>query len=648
MKLRFSLLALVISACSQSDEVAAPDVQEEVTQEVFEVVAETAQDLVPEATAFVEKPEHVVFDWNADPVAIPFPSDHHRDPVDGHLILDEGAYSSAMVPLMYNDPAMQKALAEYQGFAPYAPIMFLSSVPLDPSSMPKDIAGSVLPDASIRLYRLPDYTQVPFVIRYREWEADTGNHYLVSLLPSRPLKQGETYLMVVTEALKSKNGVPLGRAKGFAAIMGEVELSVTDPVKAQLAAAQKARLAPMVEALEDAEHVIGAIDFTVGNEGLETVKIFEMFRKGTNLVIPFNLDADGNGSPDITDGPAFEDCPMPIDQMAYGVHGKFEPLNLTGEDGHFHKDGDEFKSFPQPPVDFWLMVPVGNGPFPVAILGHGINANHHQLCGLSRELVQVGVAVLRFDWPRHGNRGTGALDFLSIGDPPRIRDNFRQAAIDLASACLMIEGLAQTLDKLPMGAPDGKGDLDAQRIGYIGHSLGAIIGMLYYAFSDRIGVMVANEGGLGIYHLAESYLFDMLPPIYEAVGLTNLAEHMLWPGDGISFARHVLEEPLHGEKRRLLVQELIGDQTVSNVSTEALARGVGLTLAEPYHVAVDGLSTAPASELHNALYQFASEDAIHSDFTATPLKPLAKKMHDQAVHYLKSFFEKGEAEIIVP
>jgi hypothetical protein len=162
--------------------------------------------------------------------------------------------------------------------------------------------------------------------------------------------------------------------------------------------------------------------------------------------------------------------------------------------------------------------------------------------------------------------------------------------------------------------------------------------------------MVSNEGGLGIYHLAESYLFDMLPAVYNAIGLTNLAEHILWTGDGISFARQVFDEPLSDahKGKRLLAQELIGDKTVSNVSTEVLARGVGLTLAEPFHVAVDGMATAPAATLHSGLYQFQAPEAIHSDFTHSPLTPLAEKMHQQAVHYLQSYFTTGEAEILVP
>jgi dienelactone hydrolase len=620
-------------------------------EEVVDAPVE-ATDLPPDAPAWPEKAEHVVFDWNADPVALPFPSDHHRDPSDGHLVLDDGDHASALLPLVYTDTAMQKAMAVFKGWAPYAPVMFLSSVPLEPASMPADIAGSIADGASIRILRVDGGVPeaAAFVVRYREFEEDGDNHYLVTLLPARPLIQGGRYLLVVTDGLKSKEGVALGRARGFAACMGETDLEVAAPERAVMAAAQQARLAPLVKALPEAAHVIAAIDFTIGSEGAETKAIFDRLGKGADMAIPYTTDADGNGSPDMFDGPSFADCTMDAGALGYGVHGTFQPWNLTGEDGHFHATADGWETFAQAPVEYWLMVPPGAGPHPVVILGHGISSDHHQLCAISRELVAAGMATWRFDFPRHGPRGSGGMDFLSIGDPLRIRDNFRQAAIDIASAVVVIEGLAKDLDHLPAGAPDGNGDLDAGRIGYLGHSLGGIIGMLHFAFSDRVKVMVSNEGGLGIYHLAESYLFDMLPAVYNAIGLTNLAEHILWTGDGISFARQVFDEPLSAahQGKRLLAQELIGDKTVSNVSTEVLARGVGLTLAEPFHVAVDGMATAPAATLHSALFQFQAPEAIHSDFTHSPLTPLAAKMHQQAVRYLQSYFATGETELTVP
>ena len=635
----------------------APDAVGDPTPELIaEIPAELPPaDLGPDLPPYAEPAARVLYDFTADPVDLPYPTNYYVDPTDRHLRMGEGAYSSALLPLMYTQPAMQQQMAEVHGFSPYAPMAFLASVAIDPASLPADMAASLADGASMRVYRVEagkPATRVGILTRYRFWETDNGNHYLVSAIPAIAFDPGTTYLLVVTDALKDATGAALGMAEGFAQVMGKAAVDGADADRAARTLAEHDRIAPLVAALPDADHVIAAVDFTIGHEGDDTQDIFNHFLKGSDLQIPWTVANDVDGKPKVTPGPDFSDCAMPADQMAYGIAGTFQPWNLTDlkGNGHFQKKaGGGWQEYPQDPIDFWLMVPAGAGPFPVVIAGHGIESEPSQLCDLGRQLVQAGVAVVRFPFPRHGKRGGGGFDFLSVGDPLRVRDNFRQSSMDIASVSLMLESLAKSLDRLPLGAPDGQPDLDVDRMGFVGFSLGAIIGYLTFPLSDRIKVMAGVEGGVGIYHLAETYIADKVGGFYEGVGLTNMAEHLLWASDGVTFARNVLQSPLSSAMvgKRLLALELIGDTTVSNISTEVLARNVGLTQVEPVKVAIDGATHAPAAGLTSGLFQYQDDAVVHGDFPGSD-KATSVAMRAQVVHYLQKFFQTGEAEILLP
>lgn len=209
----------------------------------------------------------------------------------------------------------------------------------------------------------------------------------------------------------------------------------------------------------------------------------------------------------------------------------------------------------------------------------------------------------------------------------------------------MVEAMAKVLDAGPLGAPDGKPDLNGTRTGYLGHSLGGIIGMLYLPFSDRVKVAVIVEASVGLFHLVDVFLFKSIN-LFGPMGYVHAAPHLLWAGDGMSFVRAVRKAPFFWANGpcELLVQELIGDETVPNVATEAMARNVGVPLIEPALHPVEGLDVVPASSVTSGLTQWQAEGAKHSDFTGNG--PLTKEMHDQAIEYLRSALYEGKPRIV--
>ncbi|MBP7126184.1 hypothetical protein KBD49_07455 [Myxococcota bacterium] len=635
---------------------AEPDVQEPP-----DVPPETVEDAPPIEDAGPDLPPprqepraRILYDHRSTPIEGFFPWDLHLDP-DGAIRVDEADRSNANLPLMAEGPYPPR-LAVVHGFATYAPIAFQASVPLDPSSLPGSLEDSVAPDASVRLYALDDAgrpaTRVPFLSAWLPYPDDEA--WVVRLLPARPLP-GKRYLVAVTGALKAADGTPLEPANGFLHVLGTEPIPAdTPPSRRTLIEEERARILPALQALPDRESVVAAATFTTAHafrDGEELRELFARFLRDTDRPpVTWDVDLDDDGQPDLIRDGRLDDCPMPADRMPLALKGIFHPWNLTGEDGIWHRRPDgTFEEFPPDRVDFRLMVPAGSGPFPVVMVQHGIASSQRAMCIIARELVEQGIAVLRFDWPRHGSRGKGTeplswgYAFLPVDDPLKIRENFRQAALDVASATLLLDGLAGDPALFP---PEGPG-LDVREVGYVGHSLGSIIGLLALPFVPRISAFVCNVGGIGLFHLVDLYVQRAFGDVFLAHGYLNSAEHGIWAGDAIAYADALWDGYFRpeGNRVRMLVQEVIDDDTVSNASTETLARAMDLTLVGPEYRPIPGILPSAGEPPESGICQF--EPAVHGDFLNTNGAD-GHRMRDQAIHWMATFFHQGRAEIRIP
>lgn len=651
------VLAITLMSCGGSDDPVS-DVQDATDVAQPDDQAGPGDPGTAELPPFQENPAHVLFDLFADPVQAPFPYNYYVDPDVGGVRIREGAFTNMLLPVIHTFSEFVKQFSEIDGFATYAPIAFLSSVPLDPTSLPQDEESTLEPDSPMRLLEL-DEDGVPvgpvrFRVEYRQMDSQDGVRYVVSSVPMERLKPGTTYLFVVNDGVRSDTGDALGVSRGFAEILGTAAIRAGDPERVALVEGERERFAPLVLQLAGLEHVVAAVDFTTGRVNQETYEIMALFDEGGAFGDRvWDMDGDNDGADDLAWGDQYKECKLSSDHLAYGIYGSFENVNFTGSDNFFHREGDGWKTFEPEDLEFWLMVPVGDGPFPVVVMTHGIASSQSQLCKVSREMVEAGIATLRFVLPRHGRRGGGQMDFLDLTNPFKTRDNFRQGSADIASVTLLIETLSKELDLLPKDAPDGQGDLDATRIGLLGHSLGAIIGAHYLAFSDRIHAAVLNVGGVGLTHMVESYV---LPEgssggFYEVMGLVLGAPHLIWSADGVTFAQHIIKEPLsasHGPKH-VLAHEHMDDGTVPNVTTELLARFADIPIVEPPDQpvikSVVGVSEVPHDQTTSGVWQV--DGVGHGDFPGSEGDPQIALTRRQAVHYLKSFFDTGTPEIIV-
>jgi hypothetical protein len=141
---------------------------------------------------------------------------------------------------------------------------------------------------------------------------------------------------------------------------------------------------------------------------------------------------------------------------------------------------------------------------------------------------------------------------------------------------------------------DGRAITDGSELYYFGISNGGVQGGAFMALSPDVERGVLNvpgcEWSLMIYRSTQ---FLPLYPLLNAIFPDPLDRQLLvaasqteWDHtDPASFAPHIVKDPLPGAgKKRVILQESIGDAQVPNMATRILARSIGLSglgLVEP-------------------------------------------------------------------
>ncbi|MDO6603132.1 alpha/beta hydrolase [Arenibacter palladensis] len=168
-----------------------------------------------------------------------------------------------------------------------------------------------------------------------------------------------------------------------------------------------------------------------------------------------------------------------------------------------------------------LSIPkIATSPLPVVILMHGLGDNKNvDYVSYGNELfLKNGYAVLRIDFSGHGERKEDVYDFNLTGKYKHwSRDIISQTVFDLRRAVDFIET---------------REELDAQRIGYYGISLGGITGTIFCGIDNRIKVpIVALAGG-------------QLNLLYEKEALTKEAKDFVSIIEPLNFVKQIAPRPL--------------------------------------------------------------------------------------------------------
>lgn len=270
--------------------------------------------------------------------------------------------------------------------------------------------------------------------------------------------------------------------------------------------------------------------------------------------------------------------------------------------------------------------------WPIVIFQHGITRNRSDAFAIAGTLASQGFAVIAIDAPLHGitdpasplnvantpfaalgarertfnldlsNNTTGApgpdgvIDssgsyFINLPSLLTSRDNIRQAVADLLVLARAVPSAHYSSSAT---------DFDGSRIGFVGQSLGGIIGTVFMGVQPDVQVALLNVPGGGIPRLLEaSPAFG--PRIIAGLGASGLspgtpdydaffgaAQTVTDSADPVNWALPANNSLL--ASKRLLLQEVVGggdvlpDQVIPNAvagaplsGTEPLIRTLGLT-----------------------------------------------------------------------
>jgi predicted esterase len=181
--------------------------------------------------------------------------------------------------------------------------------------------------------------------------------------------------------------------------------------------------------------------------------------------------------------PDFKEEPVANDNMMV-VH-----LTFTGPDGK--------------PVSGTFMRPKADGVYPCALVMHGLTNNKETAITLfGNRLVAKGVAILALDAPGHGHNQPPNKSYW--------RDTVYTAAVHQG-----VRNYRRALDYLT-----SRPDIDKERIGSIGNSMGAIMSSILGSVDERIKDLSICVGGDPFLAVARTRShpedYDVSPSLYIA------------------------------------------------------------------------------------------------------------------------------------
>jgi hypothetical protein len=127
----------------------------------------------------------------------------------------------------------------------------------------------------------------------------------------------------------------------------------------------------------------------------------------------------------------------------------------------------------------------------VVLLVHSLEADGRTILDMvGDDLASVGLASVAFDLPLHGERARHGEPFLAADDPTRFARNALAAVGDILAVTAMVRHCPDAV-----GLPSG---VATDRIGFLGYSIGATIGLLALAADPALApaVLLAPAGDI--------------------------------------------------------------------------------------------------------------------------------------------------------
>jgi pimeloyl-ACP methyl ester carboxylesterase len=375
------------------------------------------------------------------------------------------------------------------------------------------------------------------------WSATSGrtqyvcpNSLSFRVETGKPLAQGHTYAVLVTNATKAKDGSAIGASDDLTAVLG-----ATDP-GGDLSKAFTA-YAPLrtwaTSTTFDLKSVINAAVFTVGTPATIGQKLYPAVAAATAPTAANWVKCGAAPSP-CAQAQGDRACPAAADPKFDELHAlvtlplfqKGKLPFLTPDDGGDLVLDPSGQPTAQGPIQVCMAVTIPKGAtmpatgWPLVVYAHGTGGSFRSAIneGVAARLADAEgqkFATLGIDQVGHGTRRGDATDapqniFFNFGNPAAARGNVLQGAADQMSLVRFAKGLTLAAASSPTGA-----DIKFGNIAFWGHSQGATEGSIAMPYQD--GVVGAVFSGVGA-SLIDALLTKKSPINLAAVAPAILSE----------------------------------------------------------------------------------------------------------------------------
>lgn len=549
-------------------------------------------------------------------------------------------------------------LSTLDGFGTTAEAFLVFSGPLDPNSLPTSGDGSGKADAPLVLVDLDGATPKLLdieVAQVAESTSDAQTTLVVS--PMVPLEPKHHYGLAVTNRVKDANG---GCIAPSAAMRSLLDGTASDPALSRLVPRYHDLVDRLVsmKTIATAADLSAALVFTTQHTVEDSATIAADIRTKS-------FAYTSSGACTAGADPSYRICEGTFGAWDYRKnHHAIDETDLTAHDPYTI------------PITTYLPA-TGTAPFPTILYGHGLNGDRHQAEKLAQLAAPEGYAVVAIDAVEHGdhpNKSGGindaasffgiSLDFSNALDSLKLRDNFRQSTYDKLQ---VVELLRQGYD----ADGDAKSDVDLASFTYLGVSLGGIMSAELDAFVPEAKIAIPIVPGARVGNIVkDSKTFAPIVNVFKSKATDGdvarffpMLQTVIDRGDAGAYTQHVFGARLPGfdaARPQVLMQMVIDDDTVANPENRFFARGLGVPLVGEELQHVGTIAHDPTLPISNDLdathtggvFQFdvvcsstcpsPTEPATHGNVAANPVAIA------QTLHFMKSFFESGTAEIIDP
>lgn len=403
-------------------------------------------------------------------------------------------------------------VARRDGFPLTAGVFLPMTGAIDAAALPGP-AASVAADARVFLLAVdpgaPDAGVFhPLTADFRADAGPYGGPNLLTLLPvqGRPLSANTRYVAAVRRSLRDAAGAALGRGPVLADLLAGRPVAGLD---ASARADYDDALRAVVAAGVPADDLAGVTVFRTGDPAAE--------------LDAFVADARARGlapTPGaFTFVAAHDDFCVFQAELAFTTyqHGAPPYTGDASAGGAWERDAS---GAPEPygtePARLVVTIPRGAAPaggFPPVVfirtgaggdrplVDRGVRDGQGEVItpatGPALELARAGWAGLMVDGPHGGPRNVSGGDeqflMFNITNPPAMRDNVRESALELALMADVVAGLRLDASACPGSAAEV--GFDVGRLGIMGHSMGGWIAPMVLAAEARFRIAVLSGAG---------------------------------------------------------------------------------------------------------------------------------------------------------